>query len=604
MNSIRYAIQLAEKSLEETEKLKKYYDNSEFAKYFQTIKKELSSNNPLDILKIPNYRLFLLIIVATEENKYLFSKYQEELNELESAVNSWQLDIHGQDLIELYHHTTDEGNLEDFKYMTNFTNLHLNLLSINYNLKLVYIVMYEFLKLKESLKKAEESLNTPNDLFKSIPKKNERLIRQKKLDNLRTIYEKSYLKTFIDALDKELTKENKENKENLSNIAKRRKYTLEVINHNDLSFITNIPDNWHRYLDPELLEELYNIVQLNLTKEYRSLQSNEQVITAKINHSKLTSFLYSKGYNPYSLDKNLLAKLEENDDIISSIEELLKYGLNINEIFTNYVPVLITLSKKQINTIRELLVKHALSPETLKNKVGEIFGPKYNEILTNVSILEPVIDFTNIFYDDQILFTSPTEIKNILSNLAYYNLTKNNYIFLLCHYKYLRIYDLLLENSISIELFISICKTVNPLSTIKRIMLYQNLSELYENETHRLRRDVLTEERFICSEEELDTLVPNVVPLVLKESFNTGAVVTNTPKHPIVKLLDKYYRIDDLYIIGNATISRSKFIRYFQTTDKTPSTIIPSLINSSILDSSQYYSLYDEINKTLIPKLR
>lgn len=603
MNEIETIKKIAQKSLEDTENLKLYNDNREYVKFFHYLKRLFSSSNPLDILTIPNYYLFLLAVVAPEQNKSLFPQYKEELADLETIVNNWQFNLQGKDLLELYDHTTNEGNLEDFKYTVNFSNLGLSLLSINYNLKLAYIVMYKFLELKEELKKAHNGL-IDDKLLSNLPNGGSSIIKRKHQDYLKRICEQSYVNTFLDALEKELKKETKDFKITQDNIEKRKKYTLEVINHKNLSSITCIPDNWHRYLDPELLEELYNLIQINLVKQCRELEQKEQELNSMRNRSKLTSFLYSKGYNPYSIDKELLAKLENNEDIIFSIEELMKYGLSINEIFTNYIPILLTLSRKQINTVRELLEKHALFPETLKNKIEIIFGSKYLEILTNVSILEPIIEFDNIFYNDQILFESPDKIRGILKILSTYDLTKNNFIYLLCHFEYMNIYDLLLEHNISIELFISICKTSEPLNTVKRIILYKKLSEPYETNNHRLKREIVSEERFICSNEELDTAVPNIIPLVADLSRTTGATLTFEPKHPIIEELDEVYRIDNLYLIGNATISRSKFIKYFSSSKRNSSSIIPSLVTDSILEQSEYYSLCGEINNFVLRKAR
>ena len=91
----------------------------------------------------------------------------------------------------------------------------------------------------------------------------------------------------------------------------------------------------------------------------------------------------------------------------------------------------------------------------------------------------------------------------------------------------------------------------------------------------------------------------------LENSLSSYMVSGNTSDlDPIVELLDKDFGIEDTYIIGNAIISRPKFIRNFSSTKKDSSSIIPSLIQSSILEASQYYSLCDELNNRVLHKIR
>lgn len=602
MNNIKNIIELANQSLEDTDSLLSECENKEFTKYYNKVIKLLSSD-PETIINIPNYYIFLLsLFVTNTDNRSLFHNYVEDLDELKPIVNSWEYTPHAKDLLELYNHTSSEGNLENYKYLDNFNNLNLSVLSLNYNLKIVYYVMYNFLQLKDNLKKA---IDKPDEISPIISTKGKKIIQANRQKQLTSIFNNSGFKVFLDIIKNEVEKQNTELKERRSILDKRKKYTLEVIKkENELSTLMNVPDNWHRYLDPRLLEELYYLIQSHIERQYQDIITEEETLLQKRNRSTLTTFLFNKGYNPYSLDNGLLTELEKKPDLISSINVLLECDLSIEEIFNDYIDILMTLTPDKITSIKDLISKKALTLSTLKKKALNIYGSKYSEILTNVSILEPIIEFENIFYDDQILFESPTKIKNILQVLANYHLTKNNYIYLLCHFTYLPIYDLLLENNISVSLFISICETENPLNTIKRIIIYRNIHEQYENNNHRLKRDVASEDRFICSDQELDEYIPNIVPLVSSPIESTGAILSTDVHHPIVELLDKDFGIEDTYIIGNAIISRPKFIRNFSSTKKDSSSIIPSLIQSSILEASQYYSLCDELNNRVLHKIR
>lgn len=596
-------LQKAQDSLKDTDSLMRETNLEGILNHVKKISKKTTAKNPLEITTISNYDMFILALVLSNfEDLSVFQNYKEDLEELADRINRWTFEANGKDLITLYDNMDNEGNLSHHKYLVNFTNLDIDLAAINYNLKVVCILMYRFLELKKDLIAGEKNYAKKSgyaSVLSANRKFNPLITRE---EYLRKIYEANYTFTFLARAKEAIEKEEQLAKEKRRLIQARKKNTLEVIKQGQrIESLTSMPDDWHRYLDPEVLEELYFIIQGNLRKENETLKQEEEAILSQREKSPLTKFLYEKGYNPYSLDENLRKELESRPDIIASITLLLENQMTIEEIFTRYIPLLLSLSQEKIAKIKEIISKKALTPETFKKEISNIFGKKYQEIITNVSILELVIDFTNIFYDDCILLKSPQDIKNILGVLAHYTLTRNNYIFLLCHYEYIAIYDLLIEQEIPVELFISICKTENPLSTIKRIMIYKQINEPYETTSHRLKREVCSEERFGCLEEDLEAYIPNVVPIVNPHTI-TGATITNVVYHPLVKLLDQEFQLEDLYVIGDAIIARPKFLRNFEASEEQESTLISSLISSSILDDSAYYSLYNKLAEMKLQK--
>lgn len=603
MATIEEIIKKATYSLQDTESLMRETNLEAIKNHLEQIIKKTSHRNPSQITSISNFDLFVLALVLSNfEDLSTFSNVQEDIRELEESINAWTFSTSGNDLITLYDNTDNDGNLTNSEYLSNITNLNMHLVSTSYNLKVVYILMYSFLKLKRDLALSEKSF-TAKSGYANVLSANKKFTPQiSKEEFLRRIYESNYTFSFLERAQEAIETKAREAIEQRKLIQQRKKNTEEVIAQGQkLEYMTAIPDDWHRYLDPALLEEIYDKIQENLKKEHKSLMQEEAALLSKRDKSPLTKFLYDRGYNPYSLSPEILAKLEENPDTIAGITFLLENQITIEEIFTKYISVLLHLSKEKLEKIRETITKKALTPITFKKEINHILGDQYQTIIINVSILEPIIEFTNIFYDDSILLKKPQEIKNILSVLAQYALTRNNYIFLLCHYEYITIYDLVLEQEIPVELFISICKTENPLSTIKRIMIYKEMREPYETTNHHLKREVSSAERFGCFDENLEEYIRNVVPIVNPQN-RTGATISSIVDHPIVKALDREYQVDDLYIIGQANIARPKFLRNFESSSKEESDLISSLISSSILDESAYYSLYNELEEKKLQK--
>ena len=82
-------------------------------------------------------------------------------------------------------------------------------------------------------------------------------------------------------------------------------------------------------------------------------------------------------------------------------------------------------------------------------------------------------------------------------------------------------------------MFISICKTENPLNTIKRIIIYKNIGEQFATPTNFLKKEVASESKFMCDDSSLDDYIPNVVDdngLNLLDGKTISTIVFVIPK--------------------------------------------------------------------------
>ena len=172
-------------------------------------------------------------------------------------------------------------------------------------------------------------------------------------------------------------------------------------------------------------------------------------------------------------------------------------------------------------------------------------------------------NYKQVNYSDKVLLLPTSEIKRRLSILGQYDLSINNYMFLLTNFNYINIYDLLIENKIPAYLFISICKTEDPLLTIKKIMISQELNIPYEN-NGRLVKEIRNVNAFMCSNEDIDEYIDDTVSEYMIGNITRSPIET-VLKHPLVIQLDTSHKYGETYIFGKTRISRPKVLSKLQT---------------------------------------
>jgi hypothetical protein len=556
----------------------------ELKKLVDKLVKKASKADKMELARTSPYDIFVTYVYLLNSDNFSYEETIKYCEEVKKDISNWTFDKVQHQLDIMDRKTNNDGSLNDWTAVNTMTELGLTPIFVNYNMKLVYIAMYHFLQLKKDL------LN-PGDMFKklSIPQR---------MQWMKSLYKKNNFSTFVEFATQVLENNEKDHEFRQDVSGKRIKVTEEVlmkIEDENFDSITEIPGEWHQYLDPRVLEPIYDVIQANLVRKKLSLDKEEQELLAKKNRSEVTSYLYDNNLDPYSLPEEKLKILENSDKIIPKIEFFRFIGIPISNSLTIHYELLLNIKEEQIDYLRFLISSNVLSRTTLRDNL-DIIGTNYQKIIDNYELLKNIIDFNNVFYKDTILLKDIKEIKQIISVLKEYKLSINNYMFLLCNYDYINLYDLLIEQDIPEELFISICKTENPLNTIKRIIIYINIGESYATPTNFLKKEVCSESKFICDDASLDDYVSNVVEDNGLNLLN-GSVITNITSNELVKDLDENYRVDNTYIIGGVIISRPKFLRNFESVKANPSYLIISLISNSILNDTEYHELTTELKK-------
>lgn len=579
--------ELARESLIEAKLIKGEEGPIRIKRYVEQLKKKSKTADKTEICRLSNYDVFLPFLILSNDELLTYEETINYCEESKKAINAWTFAKEGEKLSRLIDGLNNDGSLKDLRYTQLFSELGLTPVLVSYNTKAALLCMYEFLKLKRDL------LN-PLEYTKKLPLAH-------RVTAYNNIYKKStfsgYVQIIIESFDDKM--EDHEYRQDTSQ--KRINATNEVIKKledESIESIEEVPANWHMYLEAHLLEAIYDLVLQNLGNKKRNLDKEQSELLSKRNKTELTTYLYSHKLDPYSLGDKL-TELESIPNIVSRLEFFKFLEISIPNILTKYYEYLISITEEQLKYLNFLISNGVLTSQRLRNNLN-IIGTDYQKIIANYEIIKDIIDFKSVFYNDSILLKDITEIKSILSILKEYTLTKSNYIFLLCNFNYLPIYDLIIENNIPESLFISICETENPLNTIKRILIYMNIGESFVTPGNFLKKDVTSSSKFICDDDSLDDFVPNTIQ---EQGLNllSGKSITTITSNPIVRYLDEEYRIDDVYFIGSTSISRAKFLRNFESVSGNPEYMIISLVSNSILSDSDYYKLLNELkgNKQL-----
>lgn len=440
-----------------------------------------------------------------------------------------------------------------------------------------YSPRFQSIRIKETLICMFSILSFKDDCYETLTpglkpseKKVEQAYRQNHLEN----YLSSVVK-FYDIAENEIN--------DLKKVIKVNNVILKLLKKGKLFDIEEIPKDWERYADTKTLILLTKELIKKQQETYNKASDESLTNLLTLNQSQVVYLMYQNGIHPDSIPKETLEALEKVDEktLESRLNFLIRLDYDVKYIFLELSDFLLTLDKKTVDFITYLLQEKALKKETVISNLTSI--KRLNNVKDNYDTLKPIIDFDNIHYRDDLLFLDLRSLQNRLSVIKEYNMTVNNYMYLLCHYEYLEIYDLMLEKDIPLYLFINICKTEEPLLTLKKIIICQEIGEPYQTETHLLKRNISLPNSFLCPDAEVDKYIENSTEKINIEGKNIKDI-TNTE---YVTDLDRNYRHGDTYIIGNIKISRAKALKNLQfLNDKTldyKETAILAMTSKSIL---------------------
>lgn len=550
-----------------------------------------------DIAKLSNYDLFQLYfcfnndtmsMIHTGQIQYFDASISYEelygiIEESKDYINTWSFSKTYNALRKVIDAKTQQELINACQ------QLGLNPYIISYDIKQAFIAMTNLLFYRAEVERIQKSNKTT-----SLKKK-----------ELRDLYNKIMSETISIIVERyDSTKRfYRERKEACEIKLRCIDELIAASDAGELETMDLIEGTWHQYLSTTVLNPLYDHLLDNQYKRHQKVTKKNQELNDQINETQFINYLYQNNIDPSSLDEKTLQEANNSnfDELIIKIEFFKRIGYTLPEILINYLATIFTIEISIINKLNTYLDKHIIKPETIHNNLSIINS--INIIDTNYSILKPIIDINSIYYDDKILLLEPTEIKRRISILALYkNFSKNNYMFLLSNIKYLKIYDLMLENNIPLYLLITICKQYNPLLTIKKILICQQLDIPYEKDGI-LIKEIKRPNSFMCPDENIDDYIDNAVSFYSTENVKSSEV-TDIETTDIIKDLDIHHKRKDTYVFGNTTISRPKVLRNLQTVknkkQRLKEHLFFAMISDSILDEGNIQELKNATMKKTI----
>lgn len=543
------------------------------------------------LMNLSNYELFLVYFCCNNdsmslvyEGKYNFFDEPITYNELykiidesEEFINSWTMSDY-----------TKIRKLIEFKNSTELIattqDLGLSPYIVNYDFSQPVLSILNFLFFKEQYLKLQKLNKSPSLMKKESFK----------------LYNKVLNDTLIAIIDrykamKKFFKDRKEVSEKRINAIDE---LIEAIDNDIILSLISIPNNWHQYLNDELLEPLYTLIMNNQKQEYKNACLENEKIKSVYNQTPFIKYLYDNKIDSNSINPIILEKLNKipYEELMAKINLFTRLSFDLNDILTKHIEYILNTDISIINQFNNYLDKGIIKTTSLMTNISILNSPKIIEI--NYSILRSIIDVHNIYYDDKLLLLNTLDLKNRLSILAEYNLSINNYMYLLSNIEYLKYYDLILENNIPTYLFISICKTSDPLNTIKKIIICKSIDIEYE-QNGKLIKEVKKPNSFMCPNDELDDFLPSVVDYYLPEPIN-GTCIYDIKDENIIKDIDKHYRKQDTYLIGDTEISRPKVLRNLQSIKNKQLDInkylLQAIISNSILNEGNITDIKEMIS--------
>lgn len=556
------------------------------------IKIILRKNRLEDMAQLSNYDLFKLYFCFNNDSIALIqdgqaqyfdspASYEELYNiidESEQLVNNWTFTKE----YNLIRRACEAKNQKELIAVCQ--QLGLNPYITGYDIKQVFIALTNLLFYKDEVKRILNSKKAPSLMRKEI----------------RDLYNK-IMKQTIDIVVDRYDSTKKFYRERKEACQIKMQCLEELIAKGDsgeLETMDLIEGLWHQYLDPSVLNPLYDLLLDNQYKRHTKVVEGNKQIKERINETSFINYLYENNISPKSLSETDLQKANDMsfEELQRKIEFFKKLGFELKDILTTYLEYIFTTDINTITKLSFYLEKNIVLPNTLKIDLSVI--NKLPLIELNYSILKPIIDINNIYYDDKILFLDTKEIKRRISILGLYNLSKNNYMFLLSNFKYLPIYDLLIENNIPLYLFITICKTTNPLLTIKKIMICKELDIPYENNGI-LIKEIKRDNSFMCPDECVNEYIEDCSSEYMMGTIKTSTV-EGVKNSSTVENLDARYRRGDTYVFGSTKISRPKAISKLQTLKNDKKDIDQclffALISNSILNEKNIQEIKSAIS--------
>ena len=419
----------AQNSLVEAKLIKAEEGPTKVKKLVDKLTQKAAKADKSELARMSNYDIFVTFTYLLNSEEFSYDETLSYCEEIKKYVVGWSFEKDGKRLDAIQSKTNEDGSFMDWSCTNLMTELGLTPVFVNFKMKLVYLAMYHFLKLKRDILSQADYVKKL-----SIPQR---------IQWMKSVYKNGSFSNFVDFAKQILDHDVEDHEFRQAVSAKRIEVTeqlLAMIENGTLDKLIELPNEWHQYLDPTVLEPTYDVIHTNIVRKKLELDQEEEELISKRDKSELTKYLYANNLNPYSLSEEQLNELENIPNIINKIEFFKELGIPVNNILTIHKDYLLSIEEDHLDYIKFLIGSNVLSKQTLREHLS-IINQDYQRIISNYKILKDIVDFNNIFYKDTILLiiTLPNPSYCIFFNIKFMNRSCFNAKLLLIHIKFLTI---------------------------------------------------------------------------------------------------------------------------------------------------------------------
>ena len=197
----------ATSTLTEAKMIKSERGPVELKKMVDKLLKKAAKADKQELARMSTYEIFTTFVYLLNSDNFSYEETMNYCEETKKTVSAWTFDKDSRRLDIMDSKTNEDGSLNDWTAVNTMTELGLTPIFVNYNMKLVYIAMYHFLKLKKDLL-------SQNDMLKklSIPQR---------MQWMKGVYKNNNFSTFVQ-FAKEVLENNEKDHEFRQDVSSKR----------------------------------------------------------------------------------------------------------------------------------------------------------------------------------------------------------------------------------------------------------------------------------------------------------------------------------------------------------------------------------------------
>lgn len=593
----------------------------------------------IDLMRCPNHILLSFAIIASGE----FCSYSaliDEIKKIKEDVNNVSkknlfkvADLFEKEYSEFYkkiYNTTDPIKKEIYKKQFEEICESDDIIKVlglknsleGYNLSKILVIYMRFMRFKyisqeiydlQSTKTFEEDLFVILAEHARIIMQTERELSVKQFkESAYECLENKYLGGLVDIVKQIIRRiKTSENRYiSLEAVAERGyQQIISLLKTKEYKKITNIEpyESMLKDIECDISNYFINRINANILREhFKSLKQYEE-LTEKVDSKKVESFIASLSVPLKMVEptkRQILNRVNDLDLCTEISKFLISIGVNNIDLFTkNWFYIIINADRETFMVVKKYYETNVINKDFIHNNPGILLNkiifestipPIFNTINSNVNYLKKrSFPFDNVNYEPELLLKEESIIERNIKILKPYNLSANNYTFLINNIEYVETLDLMIEHDIPLYLLKVIALSYDYRKVIKKIVTAKNIGFPYLKQNGLLLEEILENRGLLC-DKNIDEMIFDSIP-----KYDIKIELAPISKN---EYLDKnfYEESSNCYVLGTNKISRNKVLRLLSNGYD----LKTAILYNSILSESDIEEINSYLKSISSPELK